>query len=488
MTETTTAPLTVRFPRLARRGLILGLSAVQVASIFVGLAFWILAVFTTGAVGLIVATPISGALIVGAVVRVGGHPGVVWGARWLSRERRRSKAQTRWRARPTKPTPEGSLGLPGTAASLAVFTSPDGPAMVYDAHGGTLTAVVRVTAPAFVLLDTSEQTRRVDGWARALAGLCQGGRIARVQVLERTIPDTGDGLARWWRDHGTDPTSWPSRVYAELITGSGPAAERHETYVALSLGLRTASRQIRQAGGGLGGATKVLGDEMRGFGRGLHSAGVQVHEWLGVRALAGVIRGAFDPAAIPVMDRRASIDPEAAGVRPDAAGPVAVDESWDRIRTDSGFHATYWISEWPRVEARASFLHPLLYVPSVRRSLSIVAEPVPIRKALRDVQRDKVEHMVDTAQRQRLGQLETESQRQEHDDVIRREKELVAGHGDMRFAGLLAVTAETAEALEEACGAVETAATQALVDVRRLVGEQAEAFIAAALPLGRGLR
>lgn len=488
MTDSTTAPVTVRFPRLARRGLILGLSGVQVACIGAGLGMLVLAVVTAGVVGLVCVAPVVIVVMAGAVVRIGGHPGVVWATRWLSFERRRSTSQTRWRARPLKPSPEGSLGLPGTAASLRVFTSPDGPAVVLDAHANTLTAVVRVSTPAFVLLDTAEQARRVDGWARALAGLCQGGRVARVQVLERTIPDSGDGLARWWSEHGQDPSGWAGRTYAQLISGSGPAAERHETFLALSLGLRGAHRQIRQAGGGITGATRVLGDEMRSFTRGLHAAGVGVEEWLDVRTLAGVIRGAYDPASIPVMERRTSIDHAVTGVRPDAAGPIAVDETWDQIRTDSGWHAIYWISEWPRVEAHASFLHPLLYVPGVRRSLSIVCEPVPIRRALHDVQRDKVEHLVDAAQRQRLGQIESEAQRREHDDVLRRERELVAGHGDLRFAGLLAVSADSPERLDDACGAIETAATQALVDVRRLVGEQAEAFTAAALPLARGLR
>jgi len=96
------------------------------------------------------------------------------------------------------------------------------------------------------------------------------------------------------------------------------------------------------------------------------------------------------------------------------------------------------------------------------------------------VQRDKVEHLVDAAQRQRLGQIESEAQCREHDDVLRRERELVAG--------LLAVSADSPERLDDACGAIETAATQALIDVRCLVAEQAEAFTAAALPPVRGLR
>ncbi len=119
MAETTIPPLTVRFPRLARRGVILGLSGVQVGCIGAGLLLLVLAVFIAGVIGLVLVAPLVVALMAGAVVRVGGHPGVVWAARWLNRERRRAATQTRWRAKPARPAPEGSLGLPGTAASLA---------------------------------------------------------------------------------------------------------------------------------------------------------------------------------------------------------------------------------------------------------------------------------------------------------------------------------------------------------------------------------
>ena len=89
MAETTIPPLTVRFPRLARRGVILGLSGVQVGCIGAGLLLLVLAVFIAGVIGLVLIAPLVVALMAGAVVRVGGHPGVVWAARWLNRERRR---------------------------------------------------------------------------------------------------------------------------------------------------------------------------------------------------------------------------------------------------------------------------------------------------------------------------------------------------------------------------------------------------------------
>ena len=49
-------------------------------------------------------------------------------------------------------------------------------------------------------------------------------------------------------------------------------------------------------------------------------------------------------------------------------------------------------------------------------------------------------------------------------------------------------TAADADQLDAACAEVEVAAGQAGCELRRLVGQQAQAFAAAALPLGRGLK
>ena len=167
---------------------------------------------------------------------------------------------------------------------------------------------------------------------------------------------------------------------------------------------------------------------------------------------------------------------------------MAVDEHWDRLRSDTGFHTVYLIAQWPRVEVGADFLDPLVFTPGVRRALSIVAQPVGTDQALKEIRRAKTQHVTDAAQRARIGQIEDEALAAEYRDVLAREHDLVAGHGELRFVGLLAVTAATTEALDAACGQVETAAIQAMVDLRRVVGQQAEAFVAAALPLGRGLR
>jgi hypothetical protein len=72
--------------------------------------------------------------------------------------------------------------------------------------------------------------------------------------------------------------------------------------------------------------------------------------------------------------------------------------------------------------------------------------------------------------------------------VAQREKDLAAGHGDVRWIGLLAVSADDEEKLDEACTEMEIAAARALIDLRRLVGQQLDGFLATTLPFGTGLR
>ncbi|WP_313960076.1 SCO6880 family protein, partial [Brevibacterium casei] len=147
------------------------------------------------------------------------------------------------RRRIVTPRPAGTLALPGDMARLREYTDPEtGAGMVHDPTAGTLTVVTVITHPAFVLLDPGEQERRVTAWGRVLATVCRSGRIATLQVLERTLPDSGQGLAEWWAAHGTADGSWAATTYQELIDRAGPAGERHATTLSLSLDMRAAAR------------------------------------------------------------------------------------------------------------------------------------------------------------------------------------------------------------------------------------------------------
>lgn len=121
----------------------------------------------------------------------------------------------------SQPNPQ-QTPLPGDMVRLREYTDPTtGAGMIHDPTAATLTAVVSVSHPAFVLLDPGEQERRIASWGRVLATVCRSGRVSMLQVLERTLPDSGSGLAEWWASHGTGDTSWAATTYAELIDRAG---------------------------------------------------------------------------------------------------------------------------------------------------------------------------------------------------------------------------------------------------------------------------
>jgi hypothetical protein len=208
----------------------------------------------------------------------------------------------------------------------------------------------------------------------------------------------------------------------------------------------------------------------------LHPAG-----WLTDSGLAWVLRTAYDPESARLLDGTA------VGGDLATAGPIAVDEEWARLRSDSGWHAALWISEWPRLPVVPGFLWPLLLGSHVRRSLSIVAEPVPTAKALKEVRAERFDHASDQLNRDKRGQITDYATVAELDDVTQRERELVSGHGDLRYAAFIAVSAPTEDALTAAVDEITNAAVESYCEVRVLWGEQGAGFAAAALPLGRGI-
>ncbi len=164
---------------------------------------------------------------------------------------------------------------------------------------------------------------------------------------------------------------------------------------------------------------------------------------------------------------------------------MAVEPSWDAVHTDGTWHATYWIAEWPRVDVTPDFLAPLLFSP-LRRSLSLVMEPMSPSRAARQVAQARTADLADGELRRRGGFLVTARQTREKAGVEERDVELADGHAQFRFSGYVTVTTDTRAELSAARAAVEQAAGQAGIELRLLYGAQDVAFTCS-LPLGRGL-
>lgn len=468
----------VRFARLERGGVLLGRSAGQVGCLAAAVVIAVAALYGGGASAVAWTAPGWGVALAVAFATVAGRPLVAWLPVTAAFTTRRLTGGLRHRARIGRPQPEATLSLPhGPAALPLLGDTHTGAGLVLDRSAGQLVAVARITHHSFVLLDAAEQQRRIDAWGRVLAGAARSSRLARLQLVERTLPDHGSGLTAWWARHGTDHGSWVAATYRDLIARAGPAGEQHICTVSVALDLHAAAAAIRHSGGGIDGAATVLRREMAALARALSAAELGPVSWVTPAELADTVRAAYDP----FTHRRGVPD---GGVQPDH-GPTAVDEEWDRLRADAAWHAVLWIAEWPRSLVLPGFLAPLVFSGGVRRTISVLCDPVPADLAAREIRRRKTAWVADAAHRDRIGQIADARDHAEYDDLLRQEAELTAGHALLHHTGLIAVSAPTAEQLEAAVAEIEQAAVQACCETRRLHGQQAAAFHAAALPLCR---
>ena len=393
------------------------------------------------------------------------------------------------------------LRLPGTLAHLDIleFDAGDGEliGVVKDPRAGTYTAVLECRGLTFPLLDSATKARYIAGFGQMLAATCTGTTvIKRLQLLERTEPDTGESLARDYSTHGVRDGGFADQSYRQLVSSIRQVQQTHESYVVIVVSASKADREIRQAGGGEAGAAAVVYREAQRVKDGLKEAGVEVLGLCSPRGLGEVIRNAYDPATRAVRSRRGGGqgddqggDPGLpSGVAPSAAGPMRAENHWGHYRTDSAFHRAWWAAELPRSEVPAGFLWPLLLTTSCRRAVSLVFEPVSPQAAQRKINMRSADVISEQTIRDGMKRRTTRRARVEAQDLERREDELVSGHAMPRVIVLLSTSAPTLEELEDASHEIERLAQQASLDVVRLYGEHDQGFGAAALPLGQGLR
>lgn len=476
-------PHAVRFARRSTRGFLLGFSALRCSAVFAAALVLLLSLLVAGGVGLMVSAPLWTALLATAFVPVKGQALVEWLPTSLHWSLRRVSGQTSYRVRMSPPRPAGTMALPGDAAPLRFYSDPtSGACLIHDPYRATLSAVLAVSHPAYVLLAPESQRGRVSTWGRVIASLAQSGTSALVQVLESTIPDPGTKVAQWYEEHGTGVNDWPNAQYRELLEQSSFGSSTHRTTISISLDMKKASSAIRAAGRGVKGAAKVLSIDMSVLENGLRDADLRLEGWLIEAQLARLIRQAYDPAFNPGSDLEAL----GIGAKLALSGPVALSEHWSYLRHDSGYSCVLWISDWPRVDVAPHFLHALIFAPDIRKSFSLLARPLGTSEALKALRKEKTQSITDAGHKAQVGQVQDLSDVQEYSDLLQREQALLSGHADVEFSGFVTVTANTKDGLEAAVALMERAAGQSGCETRVLYGAQSQGFVVAALPLGRG--
>ncbi|MEA2433944.1 MAG: hypothetical protein QOG54_1401 [Actinomycetota bacterium] len=488
-----------RFGPLERRGVLLGLRLSQIIVLFVGGLLL---------VGLGRELPPSGALaallVIGvatsfaAFVPIAGRALDEWfpvATRWLvaSVLRRRvfsSSQPERGLTSLTDPQPSFPDCLKGLQIlSHRVPNSESRIGVVKDMRSGTFTGVLSVRGRSFALLDGQEKARRLASWAGILSGLArEGGVVHRLQWIERTVPDTSDEIGAYLKDNIAVPLdSLIARSYLEVVDEAGPVTQQHETYVSLQIHAGRSARAVKTAGGGDEGACEVLRRELTALSSKLMGCEVSVLGALTPRLIAGALRTGFDPASRDSLVHISTRNDEREGTSISNAGPMATETSWSSFRSDGAWHATYWIAEWPRIDADPDFLAPLLLRTECMRTVSLTMEPISPLRAIRSVESARTSAVADEELRERAGFLTTSRRTREQESLANHERDLSDGHAFYRFAGFVTVTAADPDGLERACGEIEEAAGRSFLDLRRMRGEQDHAFTYT-LPLCRGLR
>ena len=133
------------------------------------------------------------------------------------------------------------------------------------------------------------------------------------------------------------------------------------------------------------------------------------------------------------------------------------------------------------------FMDTLLAHSSAVRTVAVTFEPLALDRSTREIEAAITRDRADRELRARFGQSETARQRQAAEATMRREAELAAGHGEVRLSGFITVSGRDRDDLRRACSEVSEHAARARLELRRLYGQQADAFTFT-LPLCRGLR
>lgn len=462
-----------------RRGVVLGLTVAQVVAVFVGAA---LSLAVSRLFGGLLALPVMlGGLLLTAVA-VAVVPAVSGITSYVATGLlgRRS-----WLVQPVRRLdflpPE--LGVVSTTS----ITRNGRETGVYLDNGRPVGVLPVFSRGAFPLRDSDNQRAVLSSWGDFIASLAGAGSlISHVGQYDATALEEEGGLTHYYEGHSRGDNARARASYEALISSAAPAARRHEQYLAVALDTFRARDQVKAAGGGTAGQAAVLAEAMEAFTMQLDAVDLAAGDPLTEDELWLIARTHYDAGELDrqVVQSRAGLR---RGVPAGTSLTAAREERWSMLRTDGGYHRTYWVEQFPRVAVGCDFLAPLLLSTTASRTVAIVSEPVDESVALGQAQRAAMRAGSDDAMRSKLRKRKTKHEERQDEVVARREDEIVDGAADTRTSGYVTVHAPTVEALGAACRDVEQQAVKARLRLTQLSRQQALAFTYT-LPLCRGIR
>ncbi|WP_336314061.1 SCO6880 family protein [Iamia majanohamensis] len=477
-----------RLEPLDSSGIFLGLGLVQCSLLGGGIALSV-AILTAGA-----PLPLAGVPVLVAAAasfsRIGGHATWEWVpllTGWASARLRRGR---HWDAPlPLWASAETPAPMPPCLDGLDIVGIDWRPDVslgaVRDRLRHTLTAVVPVSGPQFVVEPRGEQERLLAGWGDLLGQYAvERGVVSHLSWSDLAQPSgMGDHIAWLVSDERGIPNDTAAASYRELLDVGTDSAINHEAVVTITVNRERLSRHRALRGGVDEQLRRALVTSVEALLRGLRSADLAAADPLRPSGLQRLVRSRIDPVGARPRPRKGRLVERLALVRSSTAGPLALDCEWRHLRVDGAFHRTWWVGTWPRLAVPPAWLEPFLSGGGVTRSMTVYFQPVSTHQSRRRIERDLVKLESDAVTKEEKGRRIDARHRRATQALLDREEELVAGYPEMGYAGLVTVSARSVDDLDEHSEIIEQLARESGMDLRVLDARQDLGW-AAALPLG----
>ena len=479
---------TYRLEPLDASGVFLGLGIVQCLLLGGGITLAVLAI-TAGAPVLVAGVPVL-LTSLASFGRAGGHPIWEWIPLLVGWVWARTRRGRRWQAPlPLWSATDAVAPMPPCLDGLDIVgidwrpTSQLG--AVRDRHRKTLTAVVPVRGPQFVVVPRSDQERLLSGWGDLLGQFAvERGVVTHLAWSDLARP-SGMHEHLTWIDEGSRGVANAAATasYRELVDVGTATATSHEVVVTITAARDRLGRHHPGSGSADENLQRALVTSTDALLRGLRSAGLAAADPLDPAGLQRLVRARIDPVPARRGASTGRLVDRLDLVRAVTAGPLVVDNEWGHLRVDGAFHRTWWIGTWPRLAVPPAWLEPFLSGGGITRTMTVVLVPVPTHQSRRRIERDLVKLESDATTKEEKGRRIDARHRRATQALLDREEELVAGYPEMAYAGLVSVTAHDLETLDDHAEILEQLARGSGMDLRLLDARQDLAW-AAALPLG----
>ncbi|WP_426518773.1 PrgI family protein [Diaminobutyricibacter sp. McL0618] len=489
----------VRFAARERRGVILGLTVLQL--LVVGAAVGILlSTLFINSNALWVMLPIIALIVFFALATYRREPVLVIVAQAARYAHRSITGQTVFRrdiwARvtlaslevghahlaATTPIVASRFLLPGALGDVQIIQIPGAGAFIYNARGRLASVTVRVGSRAWALRDRGTQEAAYDGFVEWLSSLENLPGVRETTIRIRVDRASSNELRDYLmvREVEFDPqvSAELRQEYWALTQAASKRSMGFTNYITLTFDTGLLNGAIRDAGKGLTGLASVLKERVAGIETSMEHARLTPAGWLTSADLDELLALSADPVAATTRREQDA----ASGALP--APPVmGIDEGWDALRVDESWHQTFWVAEWPRTDVRTGFLEPLLYAGDATRVITLQVRPVATHKALAQLNRAQSDMETAATIRLKLQSRVPLTHLREEEELAVREHDLVDGFGDVQYRGFITISAESKDSLAKARTDIEQASHPARLVLASMSGQQAAGFVTGALPV-----